>query len=108
MKETEMLSAISIHRIDGFHTSIESEDEVVKYQSETHAIGCSQLFIELIETELATWLVRIFAQGPYITGINKQCAVNFPEQMGSVLCIKIQFHVAALINVINAFMATGI
>ena len=46
-------------------------------------------------------LVRIVACIPYISCINKECSVKFPEQLGTVFHAEIQFQVSRLIDEIN-------
>ena len=69
----------SIHRIDGLHASVETDDKVVEVESDTYPICHGQLLVESVEAERAFLLSFVFADVPDITGINESCTVEFLE-----------------------------
>ena len=84
-----------------FHAAIESEDEIVKVKTKTKTIGNSYLPPEFIELKLASRLIFIVSDCPYITCINEGCAIEFPEKMCSVFNIQVKFDVTRLVNEVD-------
>ena len=48
-------------RIDGFHTHVETQHEVVEVEAEAQAIADGQLRKEFIDLELSAWLFLLVA-----------------------------------------------
>ena len=61
MNDRPMLIPTLVGRIDGLHTHVETQDEVVEIQSDTHTIRRSYLLIEFVYLKLTVRLVGIVA-----------------------------------------------
>ena len=92
---------VVIDRRDSLHAAVEAYDEVAEVQAQSQSVGCSQLLVERVESELTARLFFVVAQGPDIAGIDKQSTIKFPEERCAQFCIQIQFHVARLVDEIN-------
>ena len=106
MDDGEMAFGILECWMYSFHTTIESEDEVVEIEAQTQSIGYCYLAPKTVNLELAAWLLGILAQSPDVTGINKCRSVDFPEQMGTVFGIEVEFEVTRLIDEIYSAIAS--
>ena len=72
-------TAVGVNRIDGFHTAVETQNEIIQIKPQTQAVRRRNLFVKTIETELSALLVGIIACSPYIAAIYKDSAMQFPE-----------------------------
>ena len=97
-----MLVIALIGRIDGLHSAIKTENEVIEVESQAKSIRISYLLVELIPLELSAWLVGIVAERPDVSGINERRAVELPKEMGTKLNVEVELHVARLIDEVNA------
>lgn len=74
--------------IDGgvvrFETEVESQQEVCEVESNAKAVGCGNLFVELIEFEHAAGLVGIVVDCPDVSGIDKQGPFEHPEKFRAI------------------------
>ncbi len=106
-----MLAPGAVSRIDGFHTAIKADDEIIEIQTNAQTIGHGYLLVELAEAELSARLVGIIARVPNIAGVNKESAVELPEKMGAVFKTEVEFQIAGLVDevdfTIGAHVATG-
>ena len=82
----------------GFHTHVETKQEVVEVESDTDAIGCGELLIELAELELSAGLVLVVANGPDVTGIDKGSHLYDPEEFCPEFDVGIESDVTALVD----------
>ena len=98
VEEREMLFQRSVGRVYGFHTSIETQYEIVEVKTQTQSVSRCNLLPELIETELSVRLFSIFAQCPDVACIDESRSVELPEQTGAILSIQIQLQITCLID----------
>ena len=89
MEDRIMLVHISIGRIDGAHCHVKTQNEIIEIQTESKAIGHSQLLVERIELKLPARLVYIVSQCPNVTCIYKSRTIKLPKQICSILYIQI-------------------
>ena len=68
-------AVVFVGGMDGFHTAVEPQDEIVEIQAQAQSVGDGYLAPELIELELTAWLVLVFAKRPDIAGIDENRAV---------------------------------
>ena len=61
-----------------------------------------------IDFELSPRLVRIVAQGPDVSGIDKSSAIKLPKEEGTVFGIEVEFHVTGLVDEVNASVLTPV
>ena len=85
-----------IGRIDGLHTSIETQHEEVEVQSQAEAVARSQVRHHSSKGELSSRLLFIISESPDVTRIDKGCSVELPEQVGAILQVQVQLQVAGL------------
>ena len=104
----EMLLAAFVSRINGFHTPIKSKDEIIKVQTQAQSIRSSYLFIKLVELKLSAFLLRIVTCIPYITGIDEQGSMKFPEQIRTPFHTEEQLQVSRLIDKVYLAIFSGI
>ena len=97
-----MLIPTLVGRIDGLHTHVETQDEVVEIQSDTHTIRRGYLLIELVYLKLPVWLVGIVAKRPDVTRIHKQGTLELPEERGAILGIQVELQVTRLVDEVDA------
>ena len=69
--EERILVLAGSHRIDGFHTSIKSDDEVVQVETESQSVCYRQLLVEAVETEGPLLLSFVLADVPDVAGIDE-------------------------------------
>ena len=93
--------ATFIGRIDSLHTCIEAEGEEVEGETQSKTIGDGNLLVKLVEAEFTFGLVLVFTDGPYVTSIDEECAVDFPEQMAAQFDIEIQLNISALVEEVD-------
>ena len=55
----------------GFHTAVETQQEVVEVQTETDAVGGGDFLVERVEFEHASWLVLVAAYCPDVAGVDE-------------------------------------
>ena len=91
-----MVTAVLVDRIDSFHTHVETEDKEIEIESEAESVADCQLLPEIVQTELSLGLFLMVAQVPDVSCIHKQCATEFPEQVGTVFQIEVKFHLASM------------
>ena len=89
---------LSVGRVVSFHSHVESEQEIVEVESESYAIGCGELLVELAKLELAARLVLVFANSPDVAGIDESSQFDYPEKFGPEFDVGVEPYVAALIN----------
>ena len=65
--------------INGLHTQVEAQDEVVEVQAQTHAVANGDVIKQTRELELTARLVLIVAQGPDVTGIQEHSPRELPK-----------------------------
>ncbi len=82
----------------GLHAHVEPHQEVVEVEPYAHTVGQGDLLQKLIEPEHASLLVGILLDGPYIAGVDKDCALDEPEQLAAQLHIGHQVDIAALVD----------
>ena len=92
-----MLVVVSLEGgIDGFHTQVEANDEIVEVQAQSQTVTDSQIFQDALKLKLSPGLIRIVAERPDITRIDKQRTAELPEQMGPVFEVQVEFQVTGL------------
>lgn len=97
MDNGEMIFIVSFEGgIDGFHTQIETDDKVVEIQTQTQSITHRQILQDALQLELSARLLGIVTQRPDITCIDKQGTAEFPEQVGTVFEVQVEFQVTGL------------
>ena len=87
--------------MDGFHAGIEAKDEEVEVHTETESVGYGYLAIEVVETEGASRLVGIVANGPDVAGIDEEGTVELPEEEGSVFDAEVELQVTRLVDEVD-------
>ena len=102
MQNRIVLARSGMGWVHGLHAEVEAQDKVVEIQSETKSVGHSQFAEETMEAELPALLVGIIAQGPDVSGINEGCTVEFPEEERAVFEVQVDFHVARLVDEVDA------
>ena len=102
MNDGIMLFVILVSRVDGFHSHIEAQDEIIEVQPQTETIGQCYLLIEILKLKLATGLISVSAQGPDVSRVDECSAVELPKQMRPHLSIEIEFHVTGLVYEVDA------
>ena len=102
MDDREMTAAVGIGGIDGLHASVESENEVVEVETHAQTVGDGYLAPEGVELELSARLVAVVAQGPYIARVNKERAIELPEDVGTIFGIEVELDVARLVDEVDA------
>ena len=100
--EERILIFSAIHRIDGLHTTVKADYQIVKVKTDTKPIRHRQLLIESVETEGSFFLTFLFMDVPNITGIHKKGTIQHPEQMGTVFDVHIQLDVTGMIDIIHS------
>ena len=100
--EDGVMIATCIGGIDGFHTSIESNDEEVRIHTETYTVADSNLFGKCIQMECTLRLVFVFADGPDITSIHKGGSTEFPKELGTIFKAEVELEVARLVEEVDA------
>ena len=61
MQDGIMLVGVAVGGIDGLHTHVETQDEVVEVEAQAQTVGHGQLLVELVEAELSAGLFGIVA-----------------------------------------------
>ena len=59
MKNGEMLAMCIVSRIDGLHTQIETQDEIIEIHPQAQSVCHSYLLVELVQLELSAGLFVI-------------------------------------------------
>ena len=101
VNDGEMLLLGGIGGVDSLHTHVEANNEIVEVQTDAQTIADSQLVPELRELKLSARLLFVFTQGPYITGIDEQGTTKLPEQIGTILEIEVELHIARLVDEVD-------
>ena len=83
MYERVVVSAC-ICRVDSLHASVETQHEEVECHTKSNAITCGYLLVEFSKLEHTSRLVGVVADGPDVSGVNKQRAGKFPEEESAV------------------------
>lgn len=99
---------VAVCRIDGFHSSVESDNEKVKIHAEAYSVAYGNLFVELIKSERTAWLVFIVADSPDVAGIDEEGSIELPKEEGSVFKVEVKLDVTRLVNEVYASVGTGI
>ena len=86
-----------IGRVVGFHTKVGSNYHKVEVEAQTKTVGQCYLLVESIEAEGTTGLSFIVVYSPYITGVDKDCRLDFPEQLGAILNAEVEAYIATLV-----------
>ena len=79
-----VMGAPCVGGIDSLHAAIETEDEEVKGEAETEAVADGDLAIERVKTEFPFGLVVVTADSPDVAGIDEECTIEFPKEVGAV------------------------
>ena len=101
MGDGVVLSAVLVGGIDGFHTHIKAQDEIVEIEADAQAIRHGNLLVEGIDLELTSWLVGIITQCPDITTIEEERTIEFPEEVRAVFKVEVEFHVTRLVDEVD-------
>lgn len=96
-----MITGIFVGWVDGFHAHVEPKDEIVEIEPHAQSVCHSQLFVELVEFKLSSRLVFIIPDRPDVAGIHEEGAIEFPEEMGAVLHVEVEFHVSCLVDEVD-------
>ena len=97
-----MLVVGLVGRVDGLHTHVEAKDEVAEVEPQPKSVGHGYLLIETVELELSSRLFLVIAKSPDVAGIHEDGTVEFPKQVAAVFNAHIQFHVARLVDEVDA------
>ena len=76
-------------RIVYFESGIHAEEHEIEVQPEPQSVGYGYFPEETGRVKVAVFLCGIGAYGPYISGIGKGGKLEFPEQFGAILQIKV-------------------
>ena len=106
MNDCPVLLLVLIGGIDGFHTHIETQDEIVEVKTYSQAVSHSYLLVELIQLELSAWLFIVGTKGPDIAGIYEERTLELPEQRRAVLSIKVELQIARLVDEVDTAVGT--
>ena len=68
-------------RVNSLHSTVETEDKEVEFHSYTYTVGKGKVLIKSCKVELPARLLVIFADSPYISGIDKYRRVQFPKEV---------------------------
>ena len=102
MDDGEMLTLGGVRGIDGLHTAVETEDEIVKVEADAQAIGHCDLAIEIVDAEDAVGLVGIVANVPYVARIYEDSACKLPEKARAVFHAQVKADVSRLVDEVDA------
>lgn len=83
-------------RVYGLHACVEAQDEEVEVEADADAVGHGYLTIETVEAELPAQLVHVVAECPDVAGIDIDCSLQFPEELGAVFDVDVELDVARL------------
>ena len=84
MDDGEMLALGCVGRIDGLHTAIETENEIIQVEANAKAIGNGYLAVEIVKAEDTIGLVGIVANVPNVARIHEDGTCKFPEEARAV------------------------
>lgn len=101
MNDCPVLLLVLIGGIDGFHTHIETQDEIVEVKTYSQAVSHSYLLVELIQLELSAWLLFVGTKGPDVAGIYEERTLELPEQRRAVLGIEVELQIARLVDEVD-------
>ena len=66
------MAAAALHsRVDGLHTAVEADDEVVQVEAEPQTVGHRDLFVETVKLEESPLLVGIVARVPAVARVDE-------------------------------------
>ena len=105
MNNRIVLVTLLVGGIDGFHAQVETQDEEIEVETKSQAVTDGQLAGQVLETELSARLFVIFAQRPDVTGIDEEGSAELPEQLGAVLHVEVELHVARLVDEVDGSIA---
>ena len=108
MEDGVMVLVAVISRIDRLHGAVEAEDEIAEVEAQAEAVGDGDLLEEGVEQKLAAGLLGIGSERPDVARIDKGGAVKLPEQVGAILEVEVEAHVAGLIDEVDAAVAATI
>ena len=95
-----VVARIGVGRVDGLHTCIKAHDKEVG--TKAHTVSHGYLSPEGVEVELSARLVCIVADGPDVAGIEEDGSIEFPEHVGAVLHVHVEFHISRLVDEVDA------
>ena len=72
---------LSLCRIVGLHAEVKAEQEIVEVQAYAEAVGCCELFAEILEAEESSRLVGIVADRPYVAYVDEGSEFYDPEEL---------------------------
>ena len=86
-----------IGRVVGFHTEVGADNYKIEVEAYAESICQGYLLIEGIKAKYTSGLGFVVVYGPYVTGIDKECRLDFPEQLGSILYAQVETNIATLV-----------
>ena len=102
------LRAAGVGRVDSLHAYIEADDDEAHVEAHAGSIGYSNLAPEVVGEELPARLVVVVVDGPDVAGIDKEGAVEFPEEVGTILNAAEEAYVARLVDVVDGAVASDV
>lgn len=96
-----MVSLVIEGGIDGFHSEVETKDEVVEIETYAPTVTDGQLFQKVVDFEHPSRLFFVAAQSPDVSCVDKQSTVEFPKQMGAIFHVQVHLHVTGLIDEVD-------
>ena len=94
--------ASAFHRVDGLHTSVETQDQEVEVEAYTQSVRYGQLLVEAVEPEHTLRIDSLRTDVPDVSGIDEQGTVQFPEQQGPVFKVQVDLDVSRMVDIIDA------
>ena len=88
-------------RVDGFHTAVESNDEVVEIQAQAQTVGDGQFAPKGVEAELSAVGAELSVSGPHVAGIDEGRAFKFPEEGAPIFHREVDFQIARLVDEVD-------
>ena len=83
MKEGKMLFANSVSRVNGFHTHIESKNEIIEIETQSQSVGHGNLLVKLVDLKLSAGLICVITERPNVSCINEKGPVEFPKEVSA-------------------------
>lgn len=78
-------------------SKVEAEEKIGEVETQTNTVGHGYLFVEILETKQAAGLVGVAFDGPHVAGVDKERALEHPEQFAAQLERQQHGYVAALV-----------
>lgn len=98
---------LTLSGIMGFHSHVETEQEIIEVHAQANAVSSGQFLIERLETEKSSRLVRIILYSPNIARVYEDRPLEHPEELVAVFQIEYKRYVTALVYEI-AYRIPGI